>query len=631
MIPKNIYREHILKAIEEIEKVGIPVGRSSKKYRLEFNSKYYPPKYIITLANKYANGNELDSSEFSGGSETNTFLRVLGFKIINEPISDELIPVQFITQHAEKEVVVTSHVREKTDRNKKLAGILMEIPWEVWERIVREEPEWHYMESFLKNFGYGPFAVLMLTAGLNDFQLKGRAEIAYWPKIRNLFLGILLAPKSPSDLCNLFEPLYQKERFNTIKVQRLKRFLESHLAYKLWNSSPQKVSIKFLDIWKELTQTMGQKSQDKTICFAMKCLGISLLMAKEYKFDFTAIPIPVDLRVLRFTQNAGLILGNSDYEIRAVWTDILSLLQLFHSRITMIHLDSLVWQIASLQKNELQTYFERLTMPHIGEHLSAFLQTSVNANLQNAVIKEQKVIEHSNTSSVKFNKKILILFPCSGEKQYFVAQETFDKTQEKSVIDLIRNTKMYLLNGRKGMSSYIDVTSQLIVALDRYNGSLYKADNFKESVKTTYLMKDVHILIMSGAYGILVPSERIHYYERPMNARYWKQNRLPDVIEEYIEKNKITHVYGFFSLTTDYMKIMKSINWQKLRNAYNLEVAWTFYIDFQGTGGAQVVVPQLTGRLIVSFIKSNFSQDNFYTNPFNGQYVRFIDHVATGT
>jgi len=28
--------------------------------------------------------------------------------------------------------------------------------------------------------------ILVVAAGLNDFQLKGKAEVAYWPKIREL-------------------------------------------------------------------------------------------------------------------------------------------------------------------------------------------------------------------------------------------------------------------------------------------------------------------------------------------------------------------------------------------------------------------------------------------------------------
>jgi len=82
LIPKNITKEHVLKAIEEVKRIGIPKGRGSKKFFVEFDGNCYPPKFIISLANKYVNGEELNPSEFSGGTESNNFLRVLGFQIV---------------------------------------------------------------------------------------------------------------------------------------------------------------------------------------------------------------------------------------------------------------------------------------------------------------------------------------------------------------------------------------------------------------------------------------------------------------------------------------------------------------------------------------------------------------------
>mgnify|MGYP001773470770 CR=1 FL=1 len=109
MIPKNIKREHVIKAIEEIEKAGIREGRTSKKFLLEHNGKYYPPKYIISLANKYANGIELDSSEFSGGNETNSFLSALGFKIVKKQFMWEF------TSKPLKEKRKQIHLKAKND------------------------------------------------------------------------------------------------------------------------------------------------------------------------------------------------------------------------------------------------------------------------------------------------------------------------------------------------------------------------------------------------------------------------------------------------------------------------------------------------------------------------------------
>ena len=83
MIPSNITREHILQAIQEIETRGVPPSREQTKYALVWNGKLYPPKYTISIANKYANREELDPSTFSGGDETNPFLNKLDFPVIN--------------------------------------------------------------------------------------------------------------------------------------------------------------------------------------------------------------------------------------------------------------------------------------------------------------------------------------------------------------------------------------------------------------------------------------------------------------------------------------------------------------------------------------------------------------------
>ena len=82
MIPKKITRKNLLDAIKEIDPDNIPSHRKIKKYYLVHNNEQYPPKYTISLANKFANGQELSHKEFSGGwSETNAFLDKRGFVI----------------------------------------------------------------------------------------------------------------------------------------------------------------------------------------------------------------------------------------------------------------------------------------------------------------------------------------------------------------------------------------------------------------------------------------------------------------------------------------------------------------------------------------------------------------------
>lgn len=81
MIPQNIHRKHVLKAIKHIDHYGVPMGRGSRKFHLVYSGSLYPPKYALALANRFANGADLEPSEFGGGNETNSVLVALGFEI----------------------------------------------------------------------------------------------------------------------------------------------------------------------------------------------------------------------------------------------------------------------------------------------------------------------------------------------------------------------------------------------------------------------------------------------------------------------------------------------------------------------------------------------------------------------
>ncbi len=81
MIPRNITREHILDAMAEIDAQGVLPHRHSTRYAVLHEGRLYPPKYVISVANRYANGEELPAVQFNGGAETNGFLALRGFEI----------------------------------------------------------------------------------------------------------------------------------------------------------------------------------------------------------------------------------------------------------------------------------------------------------------------------------------------------------------------------------------------------------------------------------------------------------------------------------------------------------------------------------------------------------------------
>ena len=89
MIPNTIRREHILKALQEIDSYEVPLKREAKKFILSLGGKNYLPKYVISLAYNYVEGIELDSNTFGGGLESNNFLKKLGFEIIKKQRSSD--------------------------------------------------------------------------------------------------------------------------------------------------------------------------------------------------------------------------------------------------------------------------------------------------------------------------------------------------------------------------------------------------------------------------------------------------------------------------------------------------------------------------------------------------------------
>ena len=73
LIPNNITQEHILSAIQKIDKEGIPSNAHSSIYDIIYNGKSYPPKLVISWANLFANQKELDRKSFKGGEGTDAF------------------------------------------------------------------------------------------------------------------------------------------------------------------------------------------------------------------------------------------------------------------------------------------------------------------------------------------------------------------------------------------------------------------------------------------------------------------------------------------------------------------------------------------------------------------------------
>jgi len=87
-IPRNIKKEHIISALAAIDAEGYPKAHESTRYSLVYEGRKYPPVWVIRTANIFANREPLDTSLFSGGEQSNNFLRKFGFRIVKKTHSE---------------------------------------------------------------------------------------------------------------------------------------------------------------------------------------------------------------------------------------------------------------------------------------------------------------------------------------------------------------------------------------------------------------------------------------------------------------------------------------------------------------------------------------------------------------
>ncbi len=87
-IPRTIKKEHIIAALATIDKEGYPKQHESTRYSLVYQGRKYPPVWVIRTASIVANGEPLDPTLYSGGEQSNNFLRRFGFRIVKKTHSE---------------------------------------------------------------------------------------------------------------------------------------------------------------------------------------------------------------------------------------------------------------------------------------------------------------------------------------------------------------------------------------------------------------------------------------------------------------------------------------------------------------------------------------------------------------
>jgi hypothetical protein len=199
-------------------------------------------------------------------------------------------------------------------------------------------------------------------------------------------------------------------------------------------------------------------------------------------------------------------------------------------------------------------------------------------------------------------KDTLVVFQCCKSKG---GQELFP--EENAKLDAKLPTRQGVLAEAvteftdKGI---IDSGAPKITALSLYSGAFYEIPHFRDTVADELRKGSTDFLIMSAAYGLVHPFQRIQAYEQRMQrevTRHWIEVGLPELLVEYIQTSQIRRVYGFFSKSADYRTIFDAAPWERLPKV--TEAGYFYLSGIQGTGK----ILRSLSRLFLGLLKCGFS------------------------
>jgi hypothetical protein len=133
--------------------------------------------------------------------------------------------------------------------------------------------------------------------------------------------------------------------------------------------------------------------------------------------------------------------------------------------------------------------------------------------------------------------------------------------------------------------------AQVLPAWRRYTGTFYQHANPALADAVTH----GHVLIISGAYGILRAEELIGWYDRQLNLADWPRGVLESALIGEAHRSGLDTVVAFASATTGYSHLLHRVPWREAGVTARL-------VTVTGvTRGAMVEMPRRLGQAFSAF------------------------------
>lgn len=206
--------------------------------------------------------------------------------------------------------------------------------------------------------------------------------------------------------------------------------------------------------------------------------------------------------------------------------------------------------------------------------------------------------QHPIAWNVADLRETLILIPCSGRKSRGGAS-----TGGCSPLtdDLPPSLSQRLADARRAVLAQAEFDHRkLMPAWQRYEGTLYSA-----AAQALHGAADagLHVLIISGGYGVIKACEPIGFYSMRLKLSAWPRGLLEEVLLAYAARHRLNSVRAFVSQSTDYRQLVARTRWA------DANITDAVIVAPEAARGAMVKVPRAQGQAIAAFLAGKLTDD----------------------